>query len=125
MIQNDDIQARVTITDSAGTPITISALNALEIYLYELVKGEKALRATYKKGNTGLYGITTVTDASGIVDIFINRQLTRTLITGKLYLETKVQLTASSSFISNLQNIGSVGQEIDTIEKTANPNTLL
>lgn len=125
MIQNDDIQARITITDSAGTPLTISALNALEIYLYELVKGLKVLKATYKKGNTGLYTITTVTDASGIVDIFINRQLTRTLSTGKLYLETKVRLTASASFISSLQNIGSTGVEIDTVEMTANNNTLL
>lgn len=125
MIQNDDIQARLTITDSAGTPLTISALNALEVYLYELVRGEKSLKATYKKGNTGLYGITTVTDASGIVDIFINRQLTRTLSTGKLYLEVKVQLSASSSFISSLQNIGSSGVEIDVVEATANNNTLL
>lgn len=125
MIQNDDIQARLTITDSAGVALTISALNALEVYLYELVKGLKVLKATYKKGNTGLYGITTVTDAAGIVDIFINRQLTRTLSTGKLYLETKVQLNASASFISSLQNVGSLGIEIDTVEMTANNNTLL
>lgn len=125
MIQNDDIQARITITDSAGTPLTISALNALEVYLYELVKGLKVLKATYVLGNAGLYGIETYDDANGIVDIFINRQLTRTLSTGKLYLETKVRLTASSSFISSVQNIGSTGVEIDTVEMTANNNTLL
>lgn len=125
MIQNDDIQARITITDSASVAIVISSLNALEIYLYELVKGEKALRATYKKGNTGLYKITTYDDANGIVDIIINRQMTRTLTTGKLYLETKAQFNASSDFISSLQNVGAAGVEIDLVEKTANANTLI
>jgi len=125
MIQNDDIQARVTITDNSGNPIVISSLNALEIYIYELIKGEKSLKATYKKGNAGLYKITTYDDANGVVDIIINRQMTRTLTTGKLYLETKAQFNATSDFISSLQNIGSTGVEIDLVEKTANANSLI
>lgn len=125
MIQNDDIKVELTIRDSAGTPLTISALNALEVYLYTLVKGVKELKATYRNGNTGLYGMTITDDAGGVVEIVINRQLTRGLPDGKLYLETKVQLNAGSEFISSLQNVGSAGIEIDTIEMTANKNTLL
>ena len=125
MIQNDDIKIELTIRDSAGTPLTISALNALEVYLYTLVKGVKELKATYRNGNTGLYGMEVTDDAGGVVEIVINRQLTRALPDGKLYLETKVQLNAGSEFISSLQNVGSPGIEIDTIEMTANKNTLL
>lgn len=125
MIQNDDIKVRVTVKDSAGSPLTISALNALEIYLYVLSNGLKELKATYAKGNTGLYAITTFDDANGIVDIVINRQLTRTLPDGKLFLETKVRLSAGSEFISSLQNVGSIGVEIDTVEMTANNTRLL
>jgi hypothetical protein len=125
MIGNDDIQVQVTIKDQAGVPLTISALNAVEVYIYIMVKGSKTLKATYKKGNSGYYGITTVNDSGGIIEIILNRQLTRGLPEGKIYLETKVQLSASSSFISSLQNVGAPGVEIDTNEMTANNNTLL
>lgn len=125
MIGNDDIQVQVTIKDGVGVALTISALNAVEIYIYVMVKGVKTLKATYKKGNTGYYGIATINDADGIVEIILNRQLTRGLPDGKVYLETKVQLSASSSFISSLQNLGAPGVEIDTNQMTANNNTLL
>jgi hypothetical protein len=127
MIQNDDIKVRVTISDSAGVPLTISALNAVEIYLYTINQntGAKEIKATYRNTGTGLYEITTFDDANGIVEFVINRQLTRTLPDGKLYLETKVRLSAGSEFISSVQNIGAKGVEIDTIEMTANKNTLL
>lgn len=125
MIQNDDIAVRVTILDENGDPVLISGLNALDIYIYDLVKSEKVLKATYRLGSTGLYKIKTITDASGIVEIIINRQMTRTFTSSKIYLETKAQFNASSDFISSLQNIGAPGVEIDTLEKTANNNTLL
>ena len=119
MIQNDDIQVRITITDENGDPVVISSLNALEIYVYEIVKGEKVLKATFQKGNAGLYKIITYDDANGIVDIILNRQLTRNVTSDKIYLETKAQFNATSDFISSKQNIGAPGLEIDLVEKTA------
>jgi hypothetical protein len=125
MIQNNDIQLRVTIKDEDGVAFTISALNALEFYVYRLENNNKVLIATYKKSNTGVYGITTITDASGIVEIVLNREKTRTLTTGKIYLETRIQLTATSAFISSLQNLGATGIEIDTNVTSANPDSLI
>jgi hypothetical protein len=125
MVQNNDIQLRVTIKDEDGVAFTISALNALEFYVYRLENNNKVLIATYKKSNTGVYGITTITDASGIVEIVLNREKTRTLTTGKIYLETRIQLTATSAFISSLQNLGATGIEIDTNVTSANPDSLI
>lgn len=124
MNQNNDIQLRVTITDEDSTPFVISSLNALEIYLYRIDNLKKILVATYKKSDTGIYGISTINDTLGVVEIIINREKTRTLPAGKLYLETRIQLTASSEFINSLQNLGTGGIEIDINETSANPNSL-
>lgn len=124
MNQNNDIQLRVTITDEDSTPFVISSLNALEIYLYRIDNLKKILVATYKKSDTGIYGISTINDTLGVVEIIINREKTRTLPAGKLYLETRIQLTAGSEFIDSLQNLGASGIEIDINETSANPNSL-
>lgn len=125
MVQNNDIQLRVTIKDEDGVAFTISALNALEFYVYRLENNKKILIATYKKSNTGIYGITTITDASGIVEIVINREKTRDIPNQKLYLETRIRLTASSAFINSLQNLGVNETEIDLNKTSANPDSLL
>lgn len=124
MVQNNDIQLRVTITDEDGVAFTISTLNALEFYVYRLENNAKVLIATYKKSNTGIYGITTITDGSGIVEIILNREKTRSLPNQKLYLETRVRITAGSEFINSLQNLGINGTEIDTNQTSANPDSL-
>lgn len=77
------------------------------------------------KSNTGIYGITTITDASGIVEIVINREKTRDIPNQKLYLETRIRLTASSAFINSLQNLGVNETEIDLNKTSANPDSLL
>lgn len=125
MLQNNDIQIRITLTDEAGTPFVISALNALELYAYRLdSKNEKIEVATYKKSNAGVYGITTINDATGIVEIVLNREKTRNLPAGIVYLEPRIQIAASSEFISSLQNLGAIGIAIDTNYTSANPNSL-
>jgi hypothetical protein len=124
MVQNNDIQVRITLKDEDGVAFTISALNALEFYAYRLDNNQKVLIATYKKSNTGVYGITTITDGSGIVEIILNREKTRNLPNGIVYLETRIQLSASSEFISSLQNLGVNGTQIDTTTTSANPNSL-
>ncbi len=125
MIQNNDIQLRITLTDEDGVAFTISALNALEFYVYRLENNKKVLISTHKKSNTGIYGITTITDGSGIVEIILNREKTRQIPNQKLYLETRIQLTATSAFINSLQNLGVNGTEIDLSETSANPDSLL
>lgn len=124
MIQNNDIQVRITLTDDIAVPFVISALNALEFYAYRMDGVKKIEIATYKKSNTGIYGITTVDDANGIVDIVLNREKTRELPTGQVYLETRIQLTATSEFISSLQNLGANGTAVDINNTSANPNSL-
>lgn len=124
MIQNNDIQVRLTIKDEDGVAFNISALNAYEVYAYYLEGNVKKLFATYKNSNTGLYDITVIDAANGIIEIILNREKTRTLTTGKIYLETRIRITASSAFISSLQNLGATGIEVDINETSANPNSL-
>lgn len=124
MVQNNDIQVRLTIKDEDGVAFNISALNAYEVYAYYLEGNVKKLFATYKNSNTGLYDITVIDAANGIIEIILNREKTRTLTTGKIYLETRIRITASSAFISSLQNLGATGIEIDINETSANPNSL-
>lgn len=124
MVQNNDIQVRITIKDEAGVAYNISALNACEVYAYRLSGNEKVLIATYKISNTGLYDITVIDAANGIIEIILNREKTRTIPDGKVYLETRIRITATSAFISSLQNLGATGIEIDTNATSANPNSL-
>ena len=124
MVQNNDIKVRATLTDGTN-PYTISALNNYELYVYSVFINDKKLIATYKMGNTGVYGITIFDDVNGKVDFVINREMTRKLPDGtKLYLETRVQITAGSEFISSLQNLGANGVLIDTIISSANSSSL-
>lgn len=124
MVQNNDIQVRITIKDEAGVAYNITALNACEVYAYYLDGIDKKLFATYKISNTGLYHITVIDATNGIIEIILNREKTRLLTTGKIYLETRIRITATSAFISSLQNLGTTGVEIDTNETSANPNSL-
>lgn len=126
MIQSNDITLRATLTDEDGTPFVISSLNALELYVYRLENNKKILIATFKKSNTGLFGITTITDASGIVEVVIGREKTREIPANtKIYIEPRIQLTASSEYKDNLENLGAAGVEIDTNQTSANPDSLI
>ena len=75
MIQNADISVVLTLQDSASTAIDPTTISDYEFYVYRLYAGEKVLLATYKKSNTGLYGVA----YDAILDtytIIINRELT-------------------------------------------------
>lgn len=124
MVQNNDIKVRATLTDGTN-PYVISALNNYELYVYSVSGNNKKLLASYKKSNTGIYSILVFNDALGKIDIVINRQLTRYLPNGtSLYLESRVRVTAGSEFISSIQNIGSNGILITTLNSSANPDSL-
>lgn len=124
MVQNSDIKVRLTITDGTN-PYVISALDDYEVYTYVLNGKDKTLIATYKKGNTGKYGISIYDDATGKIDIIIHRQDTKNSPSGKLYAEVRIRVTANSAYVSSVQNLGATGIEIGTIELTANKNSLL
>lgn len=123
MVQNNDIKVRLTLTDGTNA-YAISALNDYEVYLYNLTGKDKTLLATYKKSNTGVYGIAVYDDAAGQIDIVINREVTKNAPSGKLYAEVRIRISAGSEFISSYQNLGSTGVEIDTLLATANKNTM-
>lgn len=125
MIQNNDITLRITVTDDGGTPFTISALNALEFYVYRNENNKKILIATFKSTNTGIYGITTITDNAGLVEIVLGREKTREIpANAKIYVETRLQLSASAEYKDSLENLGGAGVEIDLSQSSANPDSL-
>lgn len=124
MVQNSDIKVRLTLTDGTN-PYVISALNDYEVYTYVLNGKDKTLIATYKKSNTGKYGIDVYDPLTGKIDIIVHRQDTKNAPSGKIYAEVRIRITADSAYVSSVQNLGATGIEIGTIETTANKNTLL
>lgn len=123
MVQNNDIKVRLTLTDGTN-PYTINSLDDYEVYIYNLSGKDKNPIATYKKGNTGKYGITVNDSANGKIDIVIHRQDTKNATAGKLYAEVRVRLTAGSEFIASKQNVGSTGVEITDLLTSANKTSL-
>lgn len=123
MVQNNDIKVRLTLTDGTN-PYTINSLDDYEVYVYNLSGKDKILLATYKKGNTGMYGITVYDSVTGKIDIVIHRQDTKNASTGKIYAEVRVRLTAGAEFIASKQNVGSTGIEITDLLLSANKTSL-
>lgn len=121
IVQNSDIKVRLTVTDGT-TAYVINDLDSYAVYLYTLNGKEKTLIATYESGNTGKYGITVFDSGTGKIDIFIHRQDTKNAQIGKLYAEVRIRVTAISSFVSSLQNLGETGIEIGDIVKSSNNN---
>jgi hypothetical protein len=100
-IQGEDIQVRLTLTDGTS-PIAPSTLDAYSVSVYYLNEfNDKINLATYKSSNTGLYDIVVFSDVNGEIDIIINRELTKTITSGKLYAEVFTRTTATSEFISS------------------------
>lgn len=98
-IQGEDIQVRFTLTDGTN-PIPPSTLNAYSINVYYVdALGVKIPISTYKSTNTTLYNIVVFSDAAGQVDIIINRELTKTIGSGKVYAEVYTKATASAQYI--------------------------
>lgn len=125
MVQNSDIKVRFTLTDGTNA-YNISALNDYEVYIYTLTAlKEKTLIATYKKSNAGKYGITVDDAPNGKIIVTVHRQDTINAAPGKLYAEIRLRLTATSEFVSSVQNVGATGIEVTTLDKTANTKNLL
>lgn len=100
-IQGEDIKVRLTLTDGTS-PILPSTLNAYSVSVYYIdAFGDKQNLATYKSSNTGLYDIVVFSDADGEIDIIINRELTKTITSGKLYAEVFTKATATSEYIAS------------------------
>ena len=100
-IQGEDIQVRFTITNGT-TAIAPSTLDSYAINVYYIDSfGNKVNLATYKSSNTGLYDIVVFSDVLGKVDIIINRELTKTITSGKLYGEVFTKATSTSEFIAS------------------------
>lgn len=107
-IQGEDIQVRFTLTDGVSA-IPPSTLNAYSINVYYTDPlGVKQNISTYKSSNTGLYDIIVFNDATGKVDIIINRELTKTISKAKVYAEVYIQETASAEFILS-KSVNGVG----------------
>lgn len=117
MVQNSDIQLKMTVLDSNGAAIDPAKVSDYEFYVYRMNGNEKVLLGTYKKSNTGLYGVTY--DAVGdTYTIIINRELTSIIPNGKIYIESLFQLT-DASFIGGVRNYSSTANFVTTIETSA------
>lgn len=120
IVQGNDIKIRLTLSDGI-IPYIINDLNSYAIYLYVLNGKEKTLIATYENGNVGKYGIIVYDSGTGKIDIIIHRQDTKN-VEGKLYAEVKIRVTATSDFVSSIQNLGETGIEIGDVVKSTNIN---
>lgn len=123
MVQNTDIQVQLTVLDSDGAALDPASIDDYEFYVYRMSGNDKILLATYKKSNTGLYGITY--DAVGdTYTIIINRELTSITPNGKIYIETLFQLT-DASFINGVRSFSSTHNFITTLSTSASPESML
>jgi hypothetical protein len=125
VIQNTDTTVRFTLKDSAGVAIAISSLSAYEIYVYRIFNNQKIIVASYKDSNTGIYDIVVNDGPNGKIDIILNREITSKTEPSKLYAEVRIRKTATSAFISSLQNLGEEGMLIGELKSTINSNSLL
>ena len=123
MIQGEDIQVRLTLTDGTN-PIVPSTLNAYSVVIYYLASGKKTVLATFLSTNTGLFDIVVFNDVQGKIDIFLNRNITAKFPLGNIYAEVFIQETASAEFISALANNGVNEILIDEVKTSANPSVL-
>ncbi|CAB4152582.1 hypothetical protein UFOVP606_17 [uncultured Caudovirales phage] len=123
MIQGEDIQIRLTITDGT-TPIQPSTLNAYSVVVYYLASGRKTVLATFLNTNVGLFDIVVYDDALGKIDIILNRNITARFPEGEIYAEVFIQETASSEFINALANSGVSQILLFSISRAANPTVI-
>lgn len=123
MIQGEDIQIRLTITDGTS-PIQPSTLNAYSVVVYYLASGTKTILATYKNTNVGLFDIVVYDDALGKIDIILNRNITARFPEGEIYAEVFIQESASSEFINALANSGVNQILLLSISRAANPTVI-
>lgn len=72
--RSSDSRVRFTVTGSDGTPIVISTLNDLDIYIYQ--KPKKVIQQWNKNAGE----ITTITDAAGLVEVLLDRANTQFLL---------------------------------------------
>lgn len=123
MVQNADIQVQLTVLDNTGIAIDPTNVQDYEFYIYRMNGNDKVLLATYKKSNTGLYGVT-YNAPTNTYTIIINRELTSIIPNGKIYIESLFQLI-DGSFINGFRNYSSTGNYITTINSSASPKSLL
>lgn len=123
MVQNSDITLTLTLKTSAGVNIDPTDINDYEFFIYYLNGNDKALLATYKKSNSGLYGITydAIADTYTII---INRELTAIMPSKTIYIESLVQLIDATG-IGGFKNISSTANLVTTMVSSANPKQLL
>lgn len=124
MLPNTDNKYRFKIT-SNGVALPINSINDYHVYIYSLSGNDKILLAVYKKNNTGQFAIGIDVTLSNAITIVVSRELTRGLVTGSIYAEVMVRLTATSDFVNSVMNNGTTGIVIDKVEVSANPNGML
>ncbi len=125
IVQNTDTVIRITLKDSTGTAIDISTLSAYEVYLYQIVNNVKVKVAYFKSSNTGIYDVIVNDAPNGKIDVILNREVSINTPPGTVYAETRIRQTATSTFISSVENLGVNGIEVGEIVSTANATSLL
>ena len=124
ILKGTDVTMRTfNVKDSAGTTIDIADINDYNIYVYQLANNVKTHLFTFRKTPVGTDKQIEVVDTTTI-GFVVDRTQTVECNTGKLYAEIEVQLTATSEYISSLQNSAGDGYVICNIVESANPLAL-
>ncbi len=126
IMQGNDVPMRTfKIKDSNGSLINIDDINDYQIFIYSVANSKKTNLFTFKKtpdtdkGEKAIAVVDTTT-----IGFVIDRTQTKNK-TGVLYAELKIRMTATSDYISSLQNSGADGYEVAELVEGAAPNSLL
>ncbi len=87
--RSSDSRVRFTVTGSDGNPITISGLEDLDIYIYQ--KPKKVIQQWNLDDGT----IDIITDAAGLVEVFLDRANTQFLLFQSDRSEVKGEVRAT------------------------------
>lgn len=119
--KGDDKVIRVTMTDSDGlTPIDLADLEGYIAILYYRV-GNLVIKKWSKNPLTGYSGITEVTPASGIFDVYLEAVDTKGLNEGDVDLEVKIQ-TENSAFDNDTFHTIARGVVVGAIKEAISKN---
>lgn len=126
VLQGTDVTRRdFTIKDSTGVTVNIADINDYHIYVYSLTNGLKKNLLTFKKTPVASTDKQIIVVNTTTIGFIVDRNYTKTAKPGKLYAEIEIQMTATSDYVSSLQNSGADAYEICEIIQSANPTELI
>lgn len=109
--------------DISGNIILISDLIDYNVYIYTILNNIKTNHFVFKKNPVGIDGSIIIVDPNTIGWI-VDRNMTKKIFPGIIYVEIDVKLTASGDYISSSQKVGMDGYPLANIIQGAAPNIM-